>query len=119
MSYSEHGSGHSFLIPKTQIVDEILDKELGYAKGPVRGLMAAILFDGVQTYMNYVHEIEQGRDGKKFKEAHNWVHDRESSYIFSFNNVCEGLGVEPDWLRFGLANATQSTTESVRKSRRT
>lgn len=102
----------------TYIVDEILDRQLGYAEGPLRGLMAAILFDGIQAYMNYSYEVRNGRDGRKFREAHAWVHNGKNGYVFSFDNVCEGLGIEPEWLRLGLANAVQSEDFEFRKSRR-
>lgn len=102
----------------TYIVDEILDSELGYAKGPVRSLMSAVLFDGIQAYMSYAFEVKNGRDGRKFQEAHAWVHHDHGAYIFSFDSVCEGLGIEPDWLRLGLANAVRSDDLDFRKSRR-
>jgi hypothetical protein len=44
--------------------------------------------------------------------------DRESEEQFSFNGVCEALGVSPEFLRFGLANATTSLLQEVGKSRR-
>lgn len=120
MAYSESGFGGGALVGRhTTFVNEIVDQNLGYAQGPVRSLMAAILFDGIQAYMNFVYETSNGREPKRYREAYKWVHDQKNGYIFSFDNVCEGLGIEPDWLRLGLANATQSKAVEFRKSRRT
>jgi len=44
--------------------------------------------------------------------------DTGVEYAFSFNNVCEALGLNPDWLRFGLANASTSLLFEASKSRR-
>ena len=75
----------------------------GYASGPVRALMSAVLFDGVQSYMSYL--FKDGKSSKsEHKEALNWINDSTAGkdYIFSFNSVCEGLGIDPGCLREAL-----------------
>ena len=102
----------------TLIVDEILDSERGYARGPERALMSALLFDGIQSYMNYACTVNE-RTKNKYREAYNWVHsDNSPEYIFSFNNVCEALGVDPEYLKFGMANACNSQTFEWKRRRR-
>jgi hypothetical protein len=108
------GSGGGFT---ASIAEEIFDGADGYAKGPERDLLGALLFDGIQAFVSYAL-AETATQKAKYAEAFNWVMDRESEEQFSFNGVCEALGVSSEFLRFGLANATTSLLQEVGKSRR-
>ena len=99
----------------TIIVDEILEGEKGYAKGPERSLFAALLFDGIQSYFLYANL--EARASAKHREAYNWVHSGDSEYVFSFDNTCEALGIDPGFLRYGLLNACNSSVVRKRKRR--
>jgi hypothetical protein len=101
----------------TSVVDEIVETEQGYARGPERALLGALLFDGIQAFINYSlagSQVEKAR----FVEAFNWVMDTGAEEPFSFNGVCDALGVSPECLRLGLANASTSLLYEVSKSRR-
>ncbi|NDC38489.1 MAG: hypothetical protein EBZ48_10610 [Proteobacteria bacterium] len=114
MSYSELGGPSAGTI----MVDELVESsEEGFAKGPERTLLAAVLFDGLQAYMSYV--CAKGREARKrYREAFNWVNSKDDQYIFSFENVCEGLGINPQFLRVGLSNACASQVVDRKRSRR-
>lgn len=101
----------------TSMVEDVLDSGKGYASGPERALLSALLFDGIQSYINYTL-AEGAKERSKFFEAHLWVTDRSTDYAFSFDSVCEALGVNSEYLRFGLLNATSSLLAEVGKSRR-
>ncbi len=105
---------------RTQVflVDNIAEELEGYARGPERALLTALLFDGIQAYMNYAMSDDSRPTQDKYREAYLWVHTTGSEYVFSFENVCEALGMNPDYLRLGLANATNSQTFEWRRSRR-
>ncbi len=100
---------------QTLIVDEILEGEAGYAKGPERALLSALLFDGVMGYMCYA---AGGSGQRRYQEAFQWVKSRDAEYVFSFDNVCEGLGIDPQNLRLGLINAANSKKGVFKRSRR-
>jgi len=100
---SSASSRRSARLP-TVIAEQVMDNSRGYARGPERELMSALLFDGVQAYMSAKNSHED-----RYKEAVSWVHAKCKEYIFSFENVCEGLGVDPEYLRFGLLNAAKSS----------
>ncbi len=102
----------------TTLVNELLNNEGGYATGPERALLAALLFDGVQSYMNYALCLYEDSDGTRYREAYNWVHARGTEYIFAFESVCEALGIDPEYLRIGLANACNSQTFEWKRARR-
>lgn len=111
------GSVGSIFKKGTSIVEAIVDNSLGYATGPERALMSALLFDGVQSYMNHICSTESA-DRSKNREAYLWVHNRDNDYVFSFENVCEALGIDPEYLRLGIANACNSLSFEWKRSRR-
>ncbi|MCB0319379.1 MAG: hypothetical protein KDD60_00555 [Bdellovibrionales bacterium] len=111
------GSSDSGEDLKPNVLSEIIDSERGYARGPERVLLSAILFDGIQAYMTYAM-AESEEQKKRYHEAYRWVHRESEDYVFSFENVCEGLGIDPDYLRFGLANVIHSDDGEWKRSRR-
>lgn len=88
----------------------------GYAHGPERLLFSAVLFDGLQTILNHPFDSSE-RGSKKLREALAWVNTRGTEYIFSFDSVCDALGIEPEFLRIGVAN-TLTTAARAKKTRR-
>lgn len=101
----------------TSVVSEFLDGTTGYASGPERALLSALLFDGVQSCISYFIATTPDQRSQ-FREAYNWVMENDSDYAFSFVCVCEALGINPEYLRLGLVNASQSLLQHVSKSRR-
>src|SRR5262245_16480184 len=68
---------------------------------PEKKLMLAILEDGIACFQKYLF----ARDGKGkalFREAEAWVEEKGGETVFSFDSVCESLGLDPDYLRRGV-----------------
>jgi hypothetical protein len=66
-----------------------------------RRLMVAILEDAVDVYRKQVG----ARDRKRrmlFEDAQTWIESDDKSWIFSYENICEVLGIDADYLRKGL-----------------
>lgn len=97
--------------------DEVLNSRRGFARGPERALMAALLFDGIQTYINLA-DCEGRVLKSRWREAAYWVHSDGGDYVFAFDNVCEALGIDADFLRCGLINVVQSQGYEWRRTRR-
>ena len=69
---------------------------------PEKKLMLAILEDAIACYQKYVFAREsKGRT--LFEEAEEWVREEGSGTVFAFDSVCESLGLNPDYVRRGLA----------------
>ena len=66
----------------------------------VRDLMLAVLQDGIACFQEYFSKPSRTNE-KLFLEAAEWINSNDEN-IFSFNNVCETLGLDPDALRTGL-----------------
>ena len=65
------------------------------------GLMLAVLEDAIACFQKYAH----ARDNKGkalFREAEEWLFEKNSDWIFSFESICETLRINPSYLREGL-----------------
>jgi len=68
---------------------------------PEKALILAVLEDAINCFQDNVL-AESGKAKKLFDEAEEWVLDEGGDWIFSFRNVCEHLGFNPEYLRRGL-----------------
>jgi hypothetical protein len=64
-------------------------------------LMLAILEDAVNCFQDNL-SAQNGKGKKLFEEAEQWIVDRASDWIFSFEHICEALGFNPEYVRQGL-----------------
>jgi hypothetical protein len=66
-----------------------------------RRLMLAVLEDAVIVVQRYA----LARDPEKRQEcleAREWIASRDTSWPFSFDNICNVLGIDPEYIRGGL-----------------
>jgi hypothetical protein len=64
-------------------------------------LMLAVLESAVEDFQKYV--LARKPSGKKlFQQAEEWFLEKDSDELFSFENICETLGLHPDHVRKGL-----------------
>lgn len=68
---------------------------------PEKKLMVAILEDAINCFQDNVL-VESGKRKKLFEDAQEWFMAEDSDWIFSCQNVCELLGLSPEYLREGL-----------------
>ena len=69
---------------------------------PEQVLMLAVLEDAIICFQDYVAATCK-RKRLLHLEAEQWILDEDRSYLFSFENICDSLGLEPTYLRQGLA----------------
>jgi hypothetical protein len=85
---------------------------------PERALIAAILEDAIHEYRRF----RRARDTKgkeRFREAEQWIVHGGNDWIFSFENVCDFLGLDPDCMRRRLLDSEDvRTKERQRPPRR-
>jgi hypothetical protein len=82
---------------------------------PEKDLLLAILQDAIDTYRKY--RGARDRDGKKqFRETEEWIMEGGDDWIFSFNNICELLGLDADYLRRGLREAGEERGRAEAKA---
>ena len=83
---------------------------------PETHLMLAVLEDAVACFQKYIF----ARDGKGreiFRAAEEWILEEESEWLFSFDNICEALGLNPQYLRDGLMAWRQAALQGRPKAK--
>ncbi len=66
-----------------------------------RRLALAVLTEAVRCFQT--HAVARDRRGRRlFREAEQWLMDRDQGPEFSFENICEALKLDPNYLRHGL-----------------
>ena len=66
-----------------------------------RLLMLAVLEDAVDCYQKHAHTRDP-RGQQIFDEAQEWVDSNDRSWLFSFENICDTLEINADYVRRGL-----------------
>jgi hypothetical protein len=65
---------------------------------PEKALITAILEDAIHEYRKY-SRARGLEDKERFREVEKWIMHRGNDWIFSFDNVRELLGLDPDYVR--------------------
>jgi len=68
---------------------------------PEKRLMLAVLEDAVSCFQKYV-TAQRRKEKALFQEVEEWFTEQDNDCFFSFENICESLGLAPDYLRKGL-----------------
>jgi hypothetical protein len=68
---------------------------------PEKALMLAILEDAIRCFQEYFRTT-RARPRMLSRQAERWIRTRDWNWPFSFNNVCEALGIDPDCMRDAL-----------------
>ncbi|MGE0820620.1 MAG: hypothetical protein AB7G75_11940 [Candidatus Binatia bacterium] len=77
-----------------------------------RRLMLAILVDAVECFQKYLI-AKDNRGRQLWTDAEAWFLSDERDWIFSFVNVSEALGLDPEFLRQGLLNWKTQQLERI------
>ena len=68
---------------------------------PEKALMLAVLEDAIRCFQEYFRTT-RARPRMLSRQAERWIRTRDWNWPFSFNNVCEALGIDPDCMRDAL-----------------
>ena len=81
-----------------EIIERLFKKDI---RDGEEKLMLAVLASAIQHFQKYViSKNERGR--RLFQEAEDWFLERDGDCFFSFEYICETLGLHPDFVRQGL-----------------
>jgi hypothetical protein len=79
-------------------------------------LMAAVLADAVEVYMKQAFNTDP-RAHQLFLDAEAWIFsDEPGPWFFSFNNISDMLGLEPEYIRRGLLEWRSKRVPTIRPS---
>jgi hypothetical protein len=83
---------------------------------PEKRLMLALLEDGVACFQKYA-TAQDTRGKRYFQETEAWVLEEPSERLFSFDNICETLALNADYLRRGLMSWKRAALENCPTAR--
>jgi len=98
----ENGVMGSILVPDVITPEQFYDsRHDDSAIAPVKRLMMAVLEDALRCFQNNSN-AKSGPRKRLFNDAEQWLCADASDGPFSFDTICETLGIEPGFLRGGL-----------------
>lgn len=68
---------------------------------PEKRLMLAVLDDAIASFQKYLF-AQDDRGRTIFQDVELWILEQGSDWLFSFENICEVLGFNPEYVRLGL-----------------
>jgi hypothetical protein len=68
---------------------------------PEKRLLLAVLEDALACYQKHFSS-RGGRGMRLFRETEEWIFREDSNRAFSFTNICEVVGFDPQYIRHGL-----------------
>jgi hypothetical protein len=74
-------------------------KEAGFDRE--RRLMLAVLEDAIDCFQKYAHTNDL-RGRQLFLESYEWIMSGDKRWLFSFENICQIVDMNPDYIRQGL-----------------
>jgi hypothetical protein len=81
-----------------EVLEKVYKKDI--REGEER-LMLAVLEEAVKCFQEYVLATRP-REKRLFQEAEEWILEKDSEYLFSFESICQTLGLHPDYTRQAL-----------------
>lgn len=110
---NEGGTGAGLFEPDVLLPNQYFAAfRRGRAVEGERRLMLAVLEDAVDSYRKYALARDP-REQACFLEAREWFVSDDRSWLFAFENVCDVLEMEPDYLRSGLDKWRQQLTAAA------
>ena len=76
-------------------------------------LMIAVLKDAVECLEKY-RESRSGAGQCQYLSAIEWVEDTDTDWLFSFTNICDLLGFDPEYMREVLLKRESRYTKPER-----
>ena len=111
-SRSVNSEPNTLFEPDIILPSHFLPKDKGTSRDGERRLLAAILSDGIEAFIlqSTSNSVNSRRSKKNFNAAE-WINTKDESYVFSFDNVCKSLGINPSYLRYGLRRYLKSVQD--------
>ena len=79
-------------------------------------LVMSVLEDAVECFMKCI-DSSTNKGKRLFRDAEEWINLEDRKWVFSFDNVCEMLDVNPDYLRRGLREWKVRKLDAIERTR--
>ncbi|HLW69605.1 MAG TPA: hypothetical protein VKS22_03180 [Candidatus Binataceae bacterium] len=78
-------------------------------------LILSVLEDAVECFMKCI-DASSSKGQRLFRDADEWIALEDKHWVFSFDNVCEMLDINPEYLRRGLKQWKQRKIEALERA---
>ena len=103
----ESGALAPLIITDEPTVSQWLDMHRSSYQTPEHKLMFAVLDDAINDYLQYCNGRVGSRQKKYYDDAKYWLFVGDGIEPFTYETICETLGINQDWLRKGLRAAAE------------
>ena len=111
----EEADGPSELVPDQMLPVQFVELlQRPSEQTPELRLMAAVLEDAIRTFCRFAGSQALG-SRRLFKETAEWFETSVVSWPFSFENICDALGLEAEWIRRLLRRWRGSRTSTTHR----
>jgi hypothetical protein len=107
MTQSSKKSGYSSLFQPDVVLPAQFASRRGNRADGERHLVLAILEDAVNCFRDHLLAKRES-DRRLFREAEEWIMADDQRFPFSFLEICQILGIDPEYVRGGLKRWRQA-----------
>jgi len=75
-------------------------------------LILSVLEDAVECFMKCI-DASTNKGQRLFRDADEWIAHEDKRWVFSFDNVCEMLDINADYMRVGLRKWKERKLEAI------
>jgi hypothetical protein len=78
-------------------------------------LILSVLEDAVECFMKLI-DSGTSKGQRLFRDADEWINLEDKHWVFSFDNVCDMLDINPDYMRRGLRDWKERKLEAIARA---
>ena len=79
-------------------------------------LILSVLEDAIECFMKCI-DSATNKGQRLFREADEWISHEDKRWVFSFDNVCDMLDINPDYMRVGLRKWKEKKLAALERRR--
>jgi len=79
-------------------------------------LILSVLEDAVECFMKCI-DASTSKGQRLFREADEWIAHEDKRWVFSFDNVCDMLDINPEYMRMGLRKWKDKRLDAIARRR--
>ncbi|HZO82589.1 MAG TPA: hypothetical protein VFB33_12925 [Candidatus Binataceae bacterium] len=79
-------------------------------------LVLSVLEDAIECFMKCI-DSSTNKGQRLFRDAEEWINLEDKKWVFSFDNVCEMLDINPEYMRRGLRQWKERRLVAIERAR--
>jgi len=79
-------------------------------------LILSVLEDAIECFMKCI-DASTSKGQRLFRDADEWIAHEDKRWVFSFDNVCDMLDINPEYMRTGLRKWKDKRLDAIERRR--